>query len=174
LANLLIIQTYLEIMPQIRGSLSYGRLHDPALATVSPHLMHQNTIPAAYGAQFIETDMTDDMLSGALANSKTRRRLYEEGKYRPLLGGLSQRAGGWISRAIDCSELARHRVVAGSRELDRSKSLPNGSSRNTGRSRPGMRRFGAPAPSAARSRAAEPVSFTSPPDGLFPRSGGPG
>jgi hypothetical protein len=83
LEDFLIIAEFMARMPQIRGTLGYGWLQDPALTRVAPHLAHAHTMTKAYGAQFLDMGTDDDTVRSALARSKTRQQLYDEGKYRP-------------------------------------------------------------------------------------------
>ena len=53
---------------------------DPAVSTISPHLAYIRTLPGQNGAVFFRN--RPKVHYGALA-SRTRRRLYEEGKYTP-------------------------------------------------------------------------------------------
>ena len=75
----------LECNPGHRGWFSSSWLVDPALEHVSPHLAHLRTVPAANGAEIFYMEDDPEGKTGALARSRTRRRLFEEGSYRPRI-----------------------------------------------------------------------------------------
>jgi hypothetical protein len=81
--DFLLIADYLELMPQVRGSLSFGWHLDPYLYDVSPHLAHNRQIPESYGAKYMRMGSNEDLVRNALSKSKTRQALYDAGKYRP-------------------------------------------------------------------------------------------
>ena len=73
----------LTMNPQMKGWLSASWFLDPALEAISPHLAHLRQIPVANGAALLFVGQEEGRSSGAFAKSRTRRRLYAEGKYRP-------------------------------------------------------------------------------------------
>jgi hypothetical protein len=77
------IGEYLERMPEVRGTLGYGWLMDPAMAWVSPRQAHVHHIAAAYGARFLDLGFNQETVRSALSQSKTRQQLHAEGKYQP-------------------------------------------------------------------------------------------
>jgi hypothetical protein len=83
LKNICVVEQYLALMPYIRGHVASGWLSDPALEHISPHLWHAYRIPFDYGARQIELEADASVVEAALAKSKTRRALYEQGKYQP-------------------------------------------------------------------------------------------
>jgi hypothetical protein len=81
--NLSVVEQYFALMPGIRGHAVASWTLDPALDKVSPHLTYASRIPALYGARLIDLGTDATTIEFALAKSRTRRRLYEEGKYMP-------------------------------------------------------------------------------------------
>lgn len=71
----------MEINPHIRGVFCASWLYDPALENISPHLAYMSGGAKEKGAFLFFGDC--DPHSGALVKSRTRRRLYAEGKYIP-------------------------------------------------------------------------------------------
>ncbi len=71
----------LELNPEIRGMWGGSWFYDPAMAQVSPNLCYLREKPQQNGAKVFFSNISLD--SGALAKSKTRRDLYEQGKYMP-------------------------------------------------------------------------------------------
>ena len=67
--------------PEIKGMYGISWLTDPLIPTVSPRLRWVREIPEANGCEYFRVGI--DIDGGALARSKTRRRLFEEGKYMP-------------------------------------------------------------------------------------------
>lgn len=74
----------LVLNPEIKGLFSGSWFYDPALEKISPHLSYLREIPQKNGAKIFYSGPDHGALSNALAKSKTRRRLYEEGKYLPV------------------------------------------------------------------------------------------
>ena len=96
----------LALNPDMKGWLSASWFLDPALETISPHLAHLRKVPVDNGAALFFVDEENRSSSGALAKSKTRRRLFAEGKYVPA---AYMRA--WPRKsAISWSE--KHRLAA--------------------------------------------------------------
>ena len=75
----------LENNPGHRGWFSSSWLIDPALEHISPHLSYLRTVPENNGGAifYIEDDPMGK--TGALLTSKTRRRQFELGLYRPRI-----------------------------------------------------------------------------------------
>jgi hypothetical protein len=71
----------LRLNPDVRGLTATTWFLDPALDTVSPHLSYIRTKPMKHGAKLFIVG--PDIHGGALSKSATRRKLYEEGKYKP-------------------------------------------------------------------------------------------
>lgn len=67
--------------PEIKGQCGIGWLVDPAVEDVSPRLAYIRKVPQENGAWVFRVG--EDINSGALAKSPTRRKLYQEGKYMP-------------------------------------------------------------------------------------------
>jgi hypothetical protein len=75
----------LECNPGHRGWFSCSWLVDPALDRISPHLSYLRTVPTENGGAIFYMEDDPEGKTGALAKSRTRRRLFEEGSYRPRI-----------------------------------------------------------------------------------------
>ncbi len=69
--------------PSVRGVIREGWLLDPNLEKVSPNLAFLRRIPQENGAMLFRRVTTNRNIKVALSMSSTRRRLYQEGKYKP-------------------------------------------------------------------------------------------
>lgn len=78
-----LVAELLQRWPDSRGLMGLSWYYDPALAHISPRLAYLRDVPARGGALFLPAGGSEDVVSGATATSPTRRRLYEEGVYRP-------------------------------------------------------------------------------------------
>ncbi len=77
----LMVAEMLERNPAIKGMFGASWFYDPQLAEVSPRLMYLQRVQLEGGAQMFHIGA--DHSGNALAKSKSRIKLYEEGKYRP-------------------------------------------------------------------------------------------
>ena len=75
------IAEMLESDTEMKGVFASGWLYDPALEKVSPRLAYLRKHPQDNGAWVFRVG--EDIDSGALSKSATRRKLFEEGKYVP-------------------------------------------------------------------------------------------
>lgn len=75
----------LECNPGHRGWFSCSWLVDPALEEISPHLSYLRTVPASNGGAIFYMEDDAEGKTGALAKSRTRRRLFEQGRYHPRI-----------------------------------------------------------------------------------------
>ena len=81
--------TYLRIAelmkqnPRIKGFYRRSWFLDPNLEDISPRLGYLRKVPLQNGAKLFVVGSMDGDIKNALAVSRTRRRLYEEGKYMP-------------------------------------------------------------------------------------------
>jgi hypothetical protein len=74
----------LALNPQLTELRTASWLLDPALEEVSPHLCWlREWLVDGGGASLEPTGTPDHVVENALATSRTRRRLYEEGRYAP-------------------------------------------------------------------------------------------
>lgn len=75
----------LRVNPSMKGVVSASWFFDPRLRLISPHLNYLRDVPEHHGAAFffVGEDVVGD--SGAVATSKTRRRLFESGEYVPKI-----------------------------------------------------------------------------------------
>jgi hypothetical protein len=75
----------LEQNPDHKGWFSSSWLIDPALEQISPHLSYLRTVPENNGGAtfYMEDDPTGK--TGALATSRTRRRMFKSGLYHPRI-----------------------------------------------------------------------------------------
>jgi hypothetical protein len=69
--------------PQARGLFGETWFFDPEMARVSPRLAYLHRFPAERGAVFLKVRTAEGHIRMALAKSGTRRRMYNEGTYRP-------------------------------------------------------------------------------------------
>ncbi|MCU1448817.1 MAG: hypothetical protein JWP02_987 [Acidimicrobiales bacterium] len=69
--------------PSLRAMVSASWLLDPALDEVSPHLAWVRRYVLERGSELEPIETPDHVVENALATSRTRRRLYEEGRYVP-------------------------------------------------------------------------------------------
>ena len=76
----------LIINENVKGLCTGTWFLDPALKVISPHLSHIRDVPRSGGAKFYLIGVSAD--TGALSTSKTRQRLYAEGKYIPRIYGM--------------------------------------------------------------------------------------
>jgi hypothetical protein len=77
------VADFLQVNPQYEAVHSAAWLIDPALAEISPHLAWAREELLAGGAELRPLGTADHVVANAIATSKTRRRLYEEGTYTP-------------------------------------------------------------------------------------------
>lgn len=73
----------LEANPDHRGWFSCSWFVDPALEQISPHLSYLRTVPAKNGGAIFYMEDDPESRTGALLTSKTRRHMFEEGRYLP-------------------------------------------------------------------------------------------
>ena len=73
----------MERDPGIRGIYRASWFLDPNLDTVSPNLAFSRTVPQNNGAKLFRRTTLEVDVRNALSMSATRKKLYEEGKYRP-------------------------------------------------------------------------------------------
>lgn len=71
----------LEHNPQVKGIFGGSWFYDPQLKDISPRLMYLQNVPLENGASSFYTH--EDTSGNSICSSKTRRKLYDEGKYRP-------------------------------------------------------------------------------------------
>lgn len=73
----------LELNPHVKGFFGASWFYDPALKKFSPHLAYMRETRESAGAKTFYWGEEDSVLEMALKTSKTRRRFYESGEYRP-------------------------------------------------------------------------------------------
>jgi hypothetical protein len=73
---------------QIKGMYVLGWLYDPKLTDISPELAYLREVPERNGARLFRFGATEEGIRLATAFSSHRKRLCEEGKYRPTDYGL--------------------------------------------------------------------------------------
>ena len=81
--NYILIAEMLKLNPEIRGVFGKSWFFDPELETVSPNLSYLRSVPLQGGASLFKMDISQLMIDLAIYKSRTRRRLYQEGKYMP-------------------------------------------------------------------------------------------
>jgi hypothetical protein len=73
----------MKLNPRIKGFYRRSWFLDPKLEDISPKLGYLREVPLQNGAKLFAAGSTKKDMGYALAVSRTRRRLYEEGKYLP-------------------------------------------------------------------------------------------
>jgi hypothetical protein len=73
----------LKQMPKIKGLQRTSWFIDPQIEKISPHLAYLRKVPCDNGAFLRIFGRGDYVAIDAIKTSKTRRKLYEEGKYTP-------------------------------------------------------------------------------------------
>lgn len=77
------IAELLALYPEMRGVVGTSWFFDPQLETVSPHLGYLRKLPQDNGAFLRDDGESEGNTALALSTSQTRRKLYDEGRYRP-------------------------------------------------------------------------------------------
>ena len=77
------IAELMKLNPRIKGFYRRSWFLDPNLEDISPKLGYLRKVPLQNGAKLFAAGSTKEDIGYALAVSRTRRRLYEEGKYLP-------------------------------------------------------------------------------------------
>lgn len=75
----------LAINPEYKGVIASSWFRDPILTRISPRLSYLREYPESYGALMVRLGEDRDGSSGALARSPTRRSLFEQGGYVPVI-----------------------------------------------------------------------------------------
>lgn len=70
--------------PSVKGFVSGGWYNDGEIHRVAPHLAYLRETLAEISAGIFRVGSSPDVVDDALANSPVRRRLYEQGQYRPV------------------------------------------------------------------------------------------
>ncbi len=73
----------LALNPEIKGLMGGAWFLDPVVPTMNPHLSYIRDVLLEGGAEFFYGGTDQGVINSATATSKTRRRMYEEGKYMP-------------------------------------------------------------------------------------------
>lgn len=68
---------------EVKGMIATSWFYDPQLVKISPHLRYLREVPCDNGAFLIIDGPGDIHTKRAIQTSKTRRKLYQEGKYTP-------------------------------------------------------------------------------------------
>lgn len=101
IACFLQIAQLMALMPDIRGFIGTSWYYDPQVKTISPKLAYLSHIPMENGA-FLRVDGSGDIhTQRALERSPTRRRLFEEGKYKPVCATMiwtREKLMGWARK----------------------------------------------------------------------------
>ncbi len=69
--------------PEIKGLMGASWFYDPKVAKISPHLAYLTELPLKNGAKIFRIGTTEEDIKNATLKSRTRRKLYEQGKYMP-------------------------------------------------------------------------------------------
>ncbi len=78
-----LIAALLAHWPDSKGLIGSSWYYDARAGEISPHLRYLREVPARHGALFLRAGRDADVLRDATATSATRRRLFEQGAYRP-------------------------------------------------------------------------------------------
>jgi hypothetical protein len=74
--------------PETVAVLEAAWMADPVLATISPHLQERAQLYLSLGGRRFRMSSSPEVVRMATSTSKTRRKLYEEGKYLPTTYGI--------------------------------------------------------------------------------------
>lgn len=77
------ISQMLKINPNIKGVFGASWYYDPFLENISPRLNYIRNVPEKNGAKLFKLGSSTSDINNSTAKSKTRKRLFEEGKYKP-------------------------------------------------------------------------------------------
>jgi hypothetical protein len=77
-----IVADLLTANRNVKGLLGSSWFYDPALAQITPHLSYLCRVPTEHGAKVYYSG-DEGKTSGALLYSRSRRLLFEQGKYKP-------------------------------------------------------------------------------------------
>lgn len=72
-----------RVHPEVLGMFGSSWFYDPALDAISPRLAYLRTTPQAGGASLMFVVEGGEAINNATATSPSRRRLFEEGTYKP-------------------------------------------------------------------------------------------
>lgn len=72
----------LALHPEVKGILTESWLHSPETFRISPHLAWLNRPFLNHGGLVVEIGTASEA-SGVFTGSRERKRLYDEGKFRP-------------------------------------------------------------------------------------------
>lgn len=89
--------------PEVKGMFGGSWFYDPALEKISPRLVYLRERPESNGAWVFCTG--DDQSGNALSKSSTRKKMYEEGYYRPKSYAViwpRERIIAWRKRQKEC------------------------------------------------------------------------
>jgi hypothetical protein len=80
------VGAFLLVNPDYEGYFGLGWLADESLGEISPHLAFVREQMLASGAIIVSLgDAPDEIVEVAISTSKTRRRMYEEGRWTPTI-----------------------------------------------------------------------------------------
>jgi hypothetical protein len=85
--------------PHLRGLCGSGWTFDPALRTITPHLLTRYDLYVSIGGRGFRMKLDELTRQRALSTSRTRRELYEAGKYTPSVQGVFVRRSDMIGWA---------------------------------------------------------------------------
>lgn len=72
-----------SIHPKVLGMFGGSWFYDPKIREISPRLAYLSEVPTLGGARVLLAESDGEFVQDALATSPTRRKLHEEGKYKP-------------------------------------------------------------------------------------------
>ena len=79
------IAELLKVHPNICGIFRKSWFLDPNLKEISPALSYLWEVPQQNGAELFRPVTSEDAVKNAIAMSPLRKKLYEEGKYKPMI-----------------------------------------------------------------------------------------
>jgi len=105
------IAELLRLNPEVKGVFGTAWFYDPEVESVSPHLGYLRRRRVENGAVGFLYGATREAAANALARSRTRRRLYEEGKYVPVSYYLVWARDDLLRWAERCAEGAENALA---------------------------------------------------------------
>lgn len=96
------------VHPEILGMFGASWFYDPVIKEISPRLAYLSEVPLKGDAQRLPFAKTGGFVEDAISTSPSRRKLYEEGKYRPasfLLAWGRAEQSKWVL-ANQCSTVS--------------------------------------------------------------------
>lgn len=71
------------LYPSVKGMFGGSWFYDPAVSQISPRLAYLSDVPKQGGAKFFLAAKSGDFAHDAISTSPSRRKLFDEGRYKP-------------------------------------------------------------------------------------------